>query len=231
MVLKKKNLIKQVKNFTLNFGPQHPAAHVRRYIQINRYDYLILLFFVKFLRIKSNKVNYNLDGIQTNHFVYLGSNKKQFWYSVLFIEVLWVWLMKMNSCFKNAVSRNIMESFLIYVKKLCMSIIFFIKKNNVLQRRPTIIKVMFFYNITFFYLIKSGNWKNYRKFYIYFLIYFQGKMFEKANVLSNVRNIIVCIRKFIAVIFKHFFVFNCWNLWINLLNSILPFKFLKTFFF
>jgi hypothetical protein len=26
MPLKKKNLIKQVKNFTLNFGPQHPAA-------------------------------------------------------------------------------------------------------------------------------------------------------------------------------------------------------------
>ena len=27
MILKKKNLIKHVKNFTLNFGPQHPAAH------------------------------------------------------------------------------------------------------------------------------------------------------------------------------------------------------------
>ena len=27
MVLKKKNLVKKVKNFTLNFGPQHPAAH------------------------------------------------------------------------------------------------------------------------------------------------------------------------------------------------------------
>jgi NADH dehydrogenase (ubiquinone) Fe-S protein 2 len=27
MTLKKKNLIKQVKNFTVNFGPQHPAAH------------------------------------------------------------------------------------------------------------------------------------------------------------------------------------------------------------
>jgi len=26
MTLKKKNLVKQVKNFTLNFGPQHPAA-------------------------------------------------------------------------------------------------------------------------------------------------------------------------------------------------------------
>jgi len=25
MTLKKKNLIKQVKNFTLNFGPQHPG--------------------------------------------------------------------------------------------------------------------------------------------------------------------------------------------------------------
>jgi NADH dehydrogenase (ubiquinone) Fe-S protein 2 len=27
MILKKKNLIKKLKNFTLNFGPQHPAAH------------------------------------------------------------------------------------------------------------------------------------------------------------------------------------------------------------
>lgn len=27
MTLKKKSLIKQVKNFTINFGPQHPAAH------------------------------------------------------------------------------------------------------------------------------------------------------------------------------------------------------------
>jgi len=25
MTLKKKNLVKQVKNFTLNFGPQHPG--------------------------------------------------------------------------------------------------------------------------------------------------------------------------------------------------------------
>lgn len=27
MILKKEQLIKKVKNFTLNFGPQHPAAH------------------------------------------------------------------------------------------------------------------------------------------------------------------------------------------------------------
>ena len=27
MTLKKNFLVKQVKNFTLNFGPQHPAAH------------------------------------------------------------------------------------------------------------------------------------------------------------------------------------------------------------
>ena len=27
MVLKKKNLKKKIKNFTINFGPQHPAAH------------------------------------------------------------------------------------------------------------------------------------------------------------------------------------------------------------
>jgi len=44
MIFKKKNLIKQVKNFTLNFGPQHPAAHVRRYVQINKYYYLIFFF-------------------------------------------------------------------------------------------------------------------------------------------------------------------------------------------
>jgi NADH:ubiquinone oxidoreductase subunit D len=27
MTIKKKNLLKKIKNFTLNFGPQHPAAH------------------------------------------------------------------------------------------------------------------------------------------------------------------------------------------------------------
>ena len=27
MSLKKKDLKKQIKNFTINFGPQHPAAH------------------------------------------------------------------------------------------------------------------------------------------------------------------------------------------------------------
>ena len=27
MSLKKKDLVKKIKNFTLNFGPQHPAAH------------------------------------------------------------------------------------------------------------------------------------------------------------------------------------------------------------
>ena len=27
MALKKKNLTKKIKNFTINFGPQHPAAH------------------------------------------------------------------------------------------------------------------------------------------------------------------------------------------------------------
>jgi len=37
MTLKKKNLIKQVKNFTINFGPQHPAAHgvLRLLLELN----------------------------------------------------------------------------------------------------------------------------------------------------------------------------------------------------
>jgi NADH:ubiquinone oxidoreductase subunit D len=28
MFFKKKDLNKEIKNFTVNFGPQHPAAHV-----------------------------------------------------------------------------------------------------------------------------------------------------------------------------------------------------------
>ena len=27
MILKKKELLRELKNFTINFGPQHPAAH------------------------------------------------------------------------------------------------------------------------------------------------------------------------------------------------------------
>ena len=27
MTVKKKNLLKKIKNFTINFGPQHPAPH------------------------------------------------------------------------------------------------------------------------------------------------------------------------------------------------------------
>lgn len=68
MIFKKKNLIKKVKHFTLNFGPQHPAAHVRRYIQISRYEYLILLVLDKLFRIYNNKVNYYLDNTQINKY-------------------------------------------------------------------------------------------------------------------------------------------------------------------
>jgi len=37
MTLKKKNLLKKVKNFTINFGPQHPAAHgvLRLVLELN----------------------------------------------------------------------------------------------------------------------------------------------------------------------------------------------------
>lgn len=126
MILKKKNLIKQVKNFTLNFGPQHPAAHVRRYVQITRYEYLILLFLYKPFRIYNNKVNYYLDNTQTNNIVYLGSNHRQFRYFVLFTGILLVRLTKMNSYFKNVLFKNNIQIFLVYIKKLCMSIIFFL---------------------------------------------------------------------------------------------------------
>ena len=27
MIAKKKNIVRKIKNFTINFGPQHPAAH------------------------------------------------------------------------------------------------------------------------------------------------------------------------------------------------------------
>ena len=37
MTLKKKNLKKRIKNFTINFGPQHPAAHgvLRLVLELN----------------------------------------------------------------------------------------------------------------------------------------------------------------------------------------------------
>ena len=37
MTFKKKNLLKKIKNFTINFGPQHPAAHgvLRLVLELN----------------------------------------------------------------------------------------------------------------------------------------------------------------------------------------------------
>ena len=37
MILKKKELLKDLKNFTINFGPQHPAAHgvLRLILELN----------------------------------------------------------------------------------------------------------------------------------------------------------------------------------------------------
>jgi NADH dehydrogenase (ubiquinone) Fe-S protein 2 len=37
MIVKKKNLLKKIKNFTINFGPQHPAAHgvLRLVLELN----------------------------------------------------------------------------------------------------------------------------------------------------------------------------------------------------
>ena len=37
MTLKKRNLLKKIKNFTINFGPQHPAAHgvLRLVLELN----------------------------------------------------------------------------------------------------------------------------------------------------------------------------------------------------
>jgi NADH dehydrogenase (ubiquinone) Fe-S protein 2 len=37
MTIKKKNLLKKIKNFTINFGPQHPAAHgvLRLVLELN----------------------------------------------------------------------------------------------------------------------------------------------------------------------------------------------------
>jgi len=37
MTLKKNELLKKIKNFTINFGPQHPAAHgvLRLVLELN----------------------------------------------------------------------------------------------------------------------------------------------------------------------------------------------------
>ena len=51
MTFKKKNLIKKIKNFTINFGPQHPAAHgvlrlVSNYLQyVGTKSFLSLMYF------------------------------------------------------------------------------------------------------------------------------------------------------------------------------------------
>lgn len=236
MILKKKNLIKQVKNFTLNFGPQHPAAHVRRYVQITRYEYLILLFLYKLFRIYNNKVNYYLDNTQAINIVYLGSNHKQFWCFVLFTGILLVWLTKMNSFFKNVIFKNNIQIFLVYIKTLCMSIIFFFNTNDALQRKPTTFKVLLFKSTTFVDLIKHGDFL--KSWEIYFLIFFNVKIFEKANVLSNIKNIIIHINiqyiKIMNIILVTFFSVNSYTPWkklfLILLNSILPFKFIRLFF-
>ena len=44
MTFKKKNLIKKIKNFTINFGPQHPAAHGVLKLVTNYLEYIATKF-------------------------------------------------------------------------------------------------------------------------------------------------------------------------------------------
>ena len=151
MILKKKNLIKQVKNFTLNFGPQHPAAHVRRYSQIFKYYYKNLLFFYIFLNIQTIELNFKIDDRQTKQFVYLGSIQLRYLYLILFVDILWIWLTEMNSCFKNVIFGIKVRKYFIFNKKLYMSIYFYLNQNYTLQRKPIIIKVLLNFNNTIFF--------------------------------------------------------------------------------
>jgi hypothetical protein len=49
MVLKKE-LVKEIKNFTVNFGPQHPAAHGVLRLVLELSGEVTLVFFIEVLK-------------------------------------------------------------------------------------------------------------------------------------------------------------------------------------